>query len=299
MKDPKKPIGSFIFLGPTGVGKTELAKELARFMFDSEDALIQIDMSEYMEKFAVSRLVGAPPGYVGYEEGGQLTEKVRRKPYAVVLLDEIEKAHPDVFNLLLQVLDEGQLTDSLGRKVDFRNTIIIMTSNIGARQLKEFGQGVGFTTAAKENQADSHSRGVIETALKRAFAPEFLNRIVIVFNSLTKEHIFKIIDIELRSLFARIEGLGHKINLTEAAKNYIAEKGYDSNFGARPLKRAIQKYLEDPIAEEILKGELKTGDTILVDYDDEKKDIVVSSSKNEKDDDSSLASDVKNNKKKD
>ncbi len=301
LKDPKKPIGSFIFLGPTGVGKTELAKELARFMFDSEDALIQIDMSEYMEKFAVSRLVGAPPGYVGYEEGGQLTEKVRRKPYAVVLLDEIEKAHPDVFNLLLQVLDEGQLTDSLGRKVDFRNTIIIMTSNIGARQLKEFGQGVGFTTAAKENQADSHSRGVIETALKRAFAPEFLNRIddVIVFNSLTKEHIFKIIDIELRSLFARIEGLGHKINLTEAAKNYIAEKGYDSNFGARPLKRAIQKYLEDPIAEEILKGELKTGDTILVDYDDEKKDIVVSSSKNEKDDDSSLASDVKNNKKKD
>ncbi|MBV2226671.1 MULTISPECIES: ATP-dependent Clp protease ATP-binding subunit [Sphingobacterium] len=301
LKDPKKPIGSFIFLGPTGVGKTELAKELARFMFDSEDALIQIDMSEYMEKFAVSRLVGAPPGYVGYEEGGQLTEKVRRKPYAVVLLDEIEKAHPDVFNLLLQVLDEGQLTDSLGRKVDFRNTIIIMTSNIGARQLKEFGQGVGFTTAAKENQADSHSRGVIETALKRAFAPEFLNRIddVIVFNSLTKDHIFKIIDIELRSLFARIEGLGHKINLTEAAKNYIAEKGYDSNFGARPLKRAIQKYLEDPIAEEILKGELKTGETILVDYDDEKKDIVVSSAKNEKDDDSSLASDVKNNKKKD
>jgi ATP-dependent Clp protease ATP-binding subunit ClpC len=301
LKDPKKPIGSFIFLGPTGVGKTELAKELARFMFDSEDALIQIDMSEYMEKFAVSRLVGAPPGYVGYEEGGQLTEKVRRKPYAVVLLDEIEKAHPDVFNLLLQVLDEGQLTDSLGRKVDFRNTIIIMTSNIGARQLKEFGQGVGFTTAAKENQADSHSRGVIETALKRAFAPEFLNRIddVIVFNSLTKEHIFKIIDIELRSLFARIEGLGHKINLTETAKNYIAEKGYDSNFGARPLKRAIQKYLEDPIAEEILKGELKSGETILVDYDDDKKEIVVSAAKDQKDDDSSLASDVKNNKKKD
>jgi ATP-dependent Clp protease ATP-binding subunit ClpC len=298
LKDPKKPIGSFIFLGPTGVGKTELAKELARFMFDSEDALIQIDMSEYMEKFAVSRLVGAPPGYVGYEEGGQLTEKVRRKPYAVVLLDEIEKAHPDVFNLLLQVLDEGQLTDSLGRKVDFRNTIIIMTSNIGARQLKEFGQGVGFTTAAKENQADSHSRGVIETALKRAFAPEFLNRIddVIVFNSLTKEHIFKIIDIELRSLFARIEGLGHKINLTETAKNYIAEKGYDSNFGARPLKRAIQKYLEDPIAEEILKGELKSGETILVDYDDDKKEIVVSAAKDQKDDDSSLASDVKNNK---
>lgn len=301
LKDPKKPIGSFIFLGPTGVGKTELAKELARFMFDSEDALIQIDMSEYMEKFAVSRLVGAPPGYVGYEEGGQLTEKVRRKPYAVVLLDEIEKAHPDVFNLLLQVLDEGQLTDSLGRKVDFRNTIIIMTSNIGARQLKEFGQGVGFTTAAKESQADTHSRGVIETALKRAFAPEFLNRIddVIVFNSLNKDHIFKIIDIELKALFARIEGLGHPIDLTEKAKNYIAEKGYDSNFGARPLKRAIQKYLEDPIAEEILKGVMKTGDTIVVDYNEEKQEIVVSSrAKNEKDD-SSLASESKDNKKKD
>lgn len=301
LKDPKKPIGSFIFLGPTGVGKTELAKELARFMFDSEDALIQIDMSEYMEKFAVSRLVGAPPGYVGYEEGGQLTEKVRRKPYAVVLLDEIEKAHPDVFNLLLQVLDEGQLTDSLGRKVDFRNTIIIMTSNIGARQLKEFGQGVGFTTAAKESQADTHSRGVIETALKRAFAPEFLNRIddVIVFNSLNKDHIFKIIDIELKALFARIEGLGHPIDLTEKAKNYIAEKGYDSNFGARPLKRAIQKYLEDPIAEEILKGVMKTGDTIVVDYNEEKQEIVVTSrAKNEKDD-SSLASESKDNKKKD
>ena len=301
LKEPKKPIGSFIFLGPTGVGKTELAKELARFMFDSEDALIQIDMSEYMEKFAVSRLVGAPPGYVGYEEGGQLTEKVRRKPYAVVLLDEIEKAHPDVFNLLLQVLDEGQLTDSLGRKVDFRNTIIIMTSNIGARQLKEFGQGVGFTTAAKENQADSHSRGVIETALKRAFAPEFLNRIddVIVFNSLNKDHIFKIIDIELKSLFARIEALGHPINLTEKAKNHIAEKGYDSNFGARPLKRAIQKYLEDPIAEEILKGDLKNGDTILVDYNEEKQEIVVSSAGKNQKDDSSLASESKDNKKKD
>ena len=301
LKDPKKPIGSFIFLGPTGVGKTELAKELARFMFDSEDALIQIDMSEYMEKFAVSRLVGAPPGYVGYEEGGQLTEKVRRKPYAVVLLDEIEKAHPDVFNLLLQVLDEGQLTDSLGRKVDFRNTIIIMTSNIGARQLKEFGQGVGFSTAAKVDQADSHSRGVIETALKRAFAPEFLNRVddVIVFNSLNKEHIFKIIDIELKSLFARIEGLGHKISLSEKAKNYIAEKGYDSNFGARPLKRAIQKYLEDPIAEEILKGELKTGEAILVDFDEEKSEITVSPASKNESDDSNLASDIKDNKKKD
>ncbi|WP_166335988.1 ATP-dependent Clp protease ATP-binding subunit [Sphingobacterium chungjuense] len=282
LKDPKKPIGSFVFLGPTGVGKTELAKELARFMFDTEDALIQVDMSEYMEKFAVSRLVGAPPGYVGYEEGGQLTEKVRRKPYAVVLLDEIEKAHPDVFNLLLQVLDEGQLTDSLGRKVDFRNTIIIMTSNIGARQLKEFGQGVGFTTSAKENQADSHSRGVIETALKRAFAPEFLNRIddVIVFNSLVKEHIFKIIDIELRALFGRISDLGHTIELSDDAKNYIAEKGYDTNFGARPLKRAIQKHLEDPIAEEILKDNLKSGDTILVEFDKEKSEIIVSAKAN-------------------
>jgi len=277
LKDPKKPIGSFVFLGPTGVGKTELAKELARFMFDSEDALIQIDMSEYMEKFAVSRLVGAPPGYVGYEEGGQLTEKVRRKPYAVVLLDEIEKAHPDVFNLLLQVLDEGQLTDSLGRKVDFRNTIIIMTSNIGARQLKEFGQGVGFSTTAKVTQADTHSRGVIETALKRAFAPEFLNRIddVIVFNSLTKENIFKIIDIELQYLFNRIKGLGYNISLTDKAKDFIAEKGYDTNFGARPLKRAIQKYLEDPIAEEILKGEVKNGSQLNVDYNDQTKEIEV------------------------
>ncbi|OKS88241.1 ATP-dependent Clp protease ATP-binding subunit [Mucilaginibacter polytrichastri] len=277
LKDPKKPIGSFIFLGPTGVGKTELAKELARFMFDTEDALIQIDMSEYMEKFAVSRLVGAPPGYVGYEEGGQLTEKVRRKPYAVVLLDEIEKAHPDVFNILLQVLDEGQLTDSLGRKVDFRNTIIIMTSNIGARQLKDFGQGVGFSTSAKTTQADAHSRGVIENALRRAFAPEFLNRVddVIVFNSLTKEDIFKIIDIELASLFGRINSLGYKIELTLNAKEAIAEKGYDSQFGARPLKRAIQKYLEDPIAEEILKGEMNEGDTMEVDFDKETEAIKI------------------------
>ncbi|MEJ6980497.1 ATP-dependent Clp protease ATP-binding subunit [Pedobacter sp. P351] len=275
LKDPKKPIGSFIFLGPTGVGKTELAKELARFMFDSEDALIQIDMSEYMEKFAVSRLVGAPPGYVGYEEGGQLTEKVRRKPYAVVLLDEIEKAHPDVFNILLQVLDEGQLTDSLGRKVDFRNTIVIMTSNIGARQLKDFGQGVGFTTSAKALQAETHSRGVIENALKRAFAPEFLNRVddVIVFNSLSKEDIFKIIDIELTALFSRVTALGYAVTLTDTAKDFIAENGYDANFGARPLKRAIQKFLEDPIAEEILKGELVDGDVLEVDFDSEAKEI--------------------------
>ncbi|NTD99790.1 ATP-dependent Clp protease ATP-binding subunit [Agrobacterium tumefaciens] len=284
LKDPKKPIGSFIFLGPTGVGKTELAKELARFMFDSDDSLIQIDMSEYMEKFAVSRLVGAPPGYVGYEEGGQLTEKVRRKPYAVILLDEIEKAHPDVFNILLQVLDEGQLTDSLGRKVDFRNTIIIMTSNIGARQLKDFGQGVGFSTSAKTNQAESHSRGVIESALKRAFAPEFLNRVddVVVFNSLGKDEIFKIIDIELKALFGRVHTLGYEIALTENAKDYIAEKGFDSNFGARPLKRAIQKYLEDPIAEEILKGELTEGDILEIDYDKTTELISINHKKGEK-----------------
>ncbi|WP_316822493.1 ATP-dependent Clp protease ATP-binding subunit [Pedobacter gandavensis] len=277
LKDPKKPIGSFIFLGPTGVGKTELAKELARFMFDSDDSLIQIDMSEYMEKFAVSRLVGAPPGYVGYEEGGQLTEKVRRKPYAVILLDEIEKAHPDVFNILLQVLDEGQLTDSLGRKVDFRNTIIIMTSNIGARQLKDFGQGVGFSTAAKTNQVDAHSRGVIENALKRAFAPEFLNRVddVVVFNTLGKDEIFKIIDIELKSLFGRVHNLGYEVKLTDKAKDFIADKGFDINFGARPLKRAIQKYLEDPIAEEILKGEINDGDTLEIDYNKEDDLIVV------------------------
>lgn len=277
LKDPKKPIGSFIFLGPTGVGKTELAKELARFMFDSDDSLIQIDMSEYMEKFAVSRLVGAPPGYVGYEEGGQLTEKVRRKPYAVILLDEIEKAHPDVFNILLQVLDEGQLTDSLGRKVDFRNTIIIMTSNIGARQLKDFGQGVGFSTSAKASQVDAHSRGVIENALKRAFAPEFLNRVddVVVFNSLGKEEIFKIIDIELKSLFGRVHNLGYEIKLTDAAKEFIADKGFDSNFGARPLKRAIQKYLEDPIAEEILKGDVSEGDVLEIDYNKDNDQITV------------------------
>ncbi|KIO75724.1 Clp protease ClpC [Pedobacter lusitanus] len=277
LKDPKKPIGSFIFLGPTGVGKTELAKELARFMFDSDDSLIQIDMSEYMEKFAVSRLVGAPPGYVGYEEGGQLTEKVRRKPYAVILLDEIEKAHPDVFNILLQVLDEGQLTDSLGRKVDFRNTIIIMTSNIGARQLKDFGQGIGFSTNAKTNQVDAHSRGVIENALKRAFAPEFLNRVddVVVFNTLGKDEIFKIIDIELKSLFGRVHNLGYEVKLTDVAKDFIADKGFDSNFGARPLKRAIQKYLEDPIAEEILKGEINDGDILEIDYNKETDLIVV------------------------
>ncbi len=262
LKDPNKPIGTFIFLGPTGVGKTQLAKVLSRYLFDKDDSLIRIDMSEYMEKFAVSRLIGAPPGYVGYEEGGQLTEKVRRRPYSVVLLDEIEKAHPDVYNLLLQVLDDGQITDSLGRKIDFRNTIIIMTSNIGSRQLKDFGMGVGFATKSKEMQADDHAKGVIEKALKNAFAPEFLNRIddVILFNSLKQDDIHKIIDIELKSLYSRVNEMGYKLSLTKDAKDFIAEKGFDEKFGARPLKRAIQKYLEDPMAEEIIKANLDEGD---------------------------------------
>ncbi|MCW8896762.1 MAG: ATP-dependent Clp protease ATP-binding subunit [Flavobacteriales bacterium] len=277
LKDPNKPIGSFIFLGPTGVGKTQLAKVLARYLFDSEDALIRIDMSEYMEKFAVSRLVGAPPGYVGYEEGGQLTEKVRRKPYSIILLDEIEKAHPDVFNLLLQALDDGILTDSLGRKINFKNTIIIMTSNIGARQLKDFGQGVGFATSAKKESSDEHSASVIQNALKKAFAPEFLNRIddVVIFNSLSKDDIFKIIDIELESLYKRIEGLGYKIDLANDAKDFIADKGYDAAYGARPLKRAIQKYLEDPLAEEIIQSKIKEGDTIKIELDKVTKELVM------------------------
>ena len=277
LKDPNKPIGSFIFLGQTGVGKTQLTKVLARELFDSEDALIRIDMSEYMEKFAISRLVGAPPGYVGYEEGGQLTEKVRRKPYAVILLDEIEKAHPDIFNTLLQVLDDGYLTDSLGRKIDFRNTIIIMTSNIGARQIKDFGQGVGFGTAAKKAQEGDHNRGVIEKALKKAFAPEFLNRIddVVVFNTLEKEDIHKIIDIELKKVVHRIEDLGYKIELSKKAKEFIADKGFDKQYGARPLKRAIQKYIEDLLAEEIVNNRLTEGDQIILDLEDSKESLVV------------------------
>lgn len=277
LKDPNKPIGSFIFLGPTGVGKTYLAKVLAKYLFDSEDTLIRIDMSEYMEKFAVSRLVGAPPGYVGYEEGGQLTEKVRRKPYSIVLLDEIEKAHPDVFHLLLQVLDDGQLTDSLGRKVDFKNTIVIMTSNIGSRQLKDFGQGVGFGTQAKKDAKDEYSRSVIENALKRSFAPEFLNRIddVIVFNSLERNDIHKIIDIELKRLFSRINEMGYQIEVTEKAHDFIAEKGWDDQYGARPLKRAIQKYVEDVLAEEIIRTKINIGEKVIIDYDDEKQDVVV------------------------
>lgn len=254
LKDPTKPIGSFIFLGPTGVGKTELAKALARYIFDSEDTLIRIDMSEYMEKFSVSRLIGAPPGYVGYEEGGQLTERVRRKPYSVILLDEIEKAHPDVYNILLQVLDDGQLTDGLGRKVDFKNTLIIMTSNIGVRQLKDFGQGVGFATKARQEAAEDNSKSVIQTALKRSFSPEFLNRIddVVIFNSLNQEDIFRIIDITLKDLHGRLEGMDYSLVLTDDAKKFVAEKGFDPQFGARPLHRAIQKYIEDPLAEFIL-----------------------------------------------
>lgn len=276
LKDPKKPIGTFIFLGPTGVGKTELAKTLARYLFDTEDALVRIDMSEYMEKFSVSRLVGAPPGYVGYEEGGQLTEKVRRKPYSVVLLDEIEKAHPDVYNILLQVLDDGILTDGLGRRVDFKNTIIIMTSNIGVRQLKDFGAGVGFSTTAKQEEADNNTKGVIAKALKRTFAPEFLNRIddVVIFNLLEKAEILKIVDIELRSLYHRMQQNGYQISLTDAAKAYIADKGYDPQFGARPLQRAIQKYVEDVLAEELLSGKYNSGDSLVVDLNEEQKIVV-------------------------
>jgi ATP-dependent Clp protease ATP-binding subunit ClpC len=269
LKDPKKPIGSFIFLGPTGVGKTELAKVLATYLFDKEDSLIRIDMSEYMEKFSVSRLVGAPPGYVGYEEGGQLTEKVRRKPYSVVLLDEIEKAHPDVFNILLQVLDDGILTDGLGRRVDFRNTILIMTSNIGVRDLKDFGAGIGFATKSKQETADDIMKSTIQNALKKVFSPEFLNRLddLIIFNSLQREHIHEIIDITLKKLFSRIESLGYAIELSETAKDFIADKGFDPQYGARPLNRAIQKYLEDLVAEEILKGELNDGDVLFADHD--------------------------------
>lgn len=269
LKDPRKPIGSFIFLGPTGVGKTEMAKMLSTFLFDKEDSLIRIDMSEYMEKFSVSRLVGAPPGYVGYEEGGQLTEKVRRKPYSVVLLDEIEKAHPDVFNILLQVLDDGILTDGLGRRVDFRNAIIIMTSNIGVRDLKDFGAGIGFSTSSNRDSAEEIMKSTIHNALKKAFSPEFLNRLddVIVFNTLEREHIHKIIDISLGKLFARVEAIGYKVELTKKAKDFLSDKGYDPQYGARPLNRAIQKYLEDPVAEEILKGEIQEGDAIVADWD--------------------------------
>jgi len=284
LKDPNKPIGSFIFLGQTGVGKTQLAKVLANELFDNADALIRIDMSEYMEKFAISRLVGAPPGYVGYEEGGQLTEKVRRKPYSVVLLDEIEKAHPDVFNMLLQILDDGFITDSLGRRIDFRNTIIIMTSNIGARQLKDFGTGVGFSTSTKTSQSDDHAKGVIESALKKSFAPEFLNRIddVIIFNALEKEDIHKIIDIELEKLLKRISDLGYSLTLTDKAKDFIVDKGFDKQYGARPLNRAIQKYIEDALAEKIVNSKLKENDSIVMDLDEGKDELTISIKKGKK-----------------
>ena len=277
LKDPNKPIGTFIFLGPTGVGKTQLAKVLAKFLFDTTDNLIRVDMSEYMEKFSVSRLVGAPPGYVGYEEGGQLTEKVRRKPYSGVLLDEMEKAHPDVFHILLQVLDEGQLTDSLGRRVDFRNTIVILTSNIGTRQLAEFGHGIGFDTSAKKATRDEQAKSILQKALQKTFAPEFLNRIddVIMFNSLGKEEINKIIDLELQGLYDRVKSLGYQLKIATAARDYIAERGFDANYGARPLKRAIQKYLEDPMAEVLIKAELREGDIINVGFNSVKSEIKI------------------------
>jgi ATP-dependent Clp protease ATP-binding subunit ClpC len=285
LKDPNKPIGTFIFLGPTGVGKTQLAKVLAKFLFDTTDNLIRVDMSEYMEKFSVSRLVGAPPGYVGYEEGGQLTEKVRRKPYSVVLLDEIEKAHPDVFHILLQVLDEGQLTDSLGRRVDFRNTIVILTSNIGTRQIAEFGHGVGFDTNARKTTRDEQTKSILQKALQKTFAPEFLNRIddVIMFNALGKEEINKIIDLELKGLYERVKSLGYQLKIATAARDYIAERGFDANYGARPLKRAIQKYLEDPMAEVLIKAELKEGDTIHVGFNSAKSEIRIKIQKKKED----------------
>jgi ATP-dependent Clp protease ATP-binding subunit ClpC len=277
LKDPNKPIGTFIFLGPTGVGKTQLAKVLARFLFDTTDNLVRIDMSEYMEKFSVSRLVGAPPGYVGYEEGGQLTEKVRRKPYSVVLLDEIEKAHPDVFHILLQVLDEGQLTDSLGRRVDFRNTIVILTSNIGTRQIAEFGHGIGFDTSTKKTTRDAQTKSILQKALQKTFAPEFLNRVddIIMFNSLGKEEINQIINLELKGLFDRVKSLGYQLKIAPAARDFIAERGFDANYGARPLKRAIQKYLEDPMAEVLIKAGPSDGEIINVGFNSAKSEIKI------------------------
>ena len=279
LKDPNKPIGSFLFLGPTGVGKTFLCKVLAKYLFDSEDAIVRVDMSEYMEKFAITRLIGAPPGYVGYEEGGgQLTEKVRRKPYSIVLLDEIEKAHPDVYNLLLQVFDEGHLTDSLGRKVDFKNTIIIMTSNIGSRQVKDFGAGVGFSTAARQENYNKNIQKVIQDALSKQFAPEFINRLddIIIFNSLKREDIHNIIDIEIKHVYKRLEDMKIHLTLDNTAKDYIADKGWDASYGARPLKRAIQQYVEDVISEEIINGTVKENDAIVLKYDETEDKMIVS-----------------------
>ena len=282
LKDATKPIGSFIFLGPTGVGKTELAKVLSKYLFSKDDSLIRIDMSEYMEKFSVSRLVGAPPGYVGYEEGGQLSEKVRRKPYSVILLDEIEKAHPDVYNILLQILDDGFLTDGLGHRVDFRNTILIMTSNVGARDIKDFGVGIGFETKANKDNIDQILKSTIDKALKRTFNPEFLNRLddVIIFNSLTKKDLYKIIDISLNKLYKKANNMGYSINLTKKAKDFLIDKGYDPKYGARPLDRAIQKYLEDVLAEEILSGNLKKGESVVADFDSKSKSIFIAKSHN-------------------
>jgi ATP-dependent Clp protease ATP-binding subunit ClpC len=281
LQDKRKPIGSFIFLGTTGVGKTELAKALAEFLFNDEHSMVRIDMSEYQERHAVSRLIGAPPGYVGYEEGGQLTEKVRRKPYSIVLLDEIEKAHPDVFNLLLQALDDGHMTDGLGRKIDFKNVILIMTSNIGARQLADFGTGVGFGTKSQSESRDDNAKAVIQNALRKAFSPEFLNRVddIIMFKSLGREEIHKIIDLELIKLVQRIETLGYTLNLSEKAKDFIVDKGYDEKFGARPLKRALQKYIEDRLAEEIIKSNLQEGDTIQMDVNTAADDLEIVISK--------------------
>ncbi|MCF8309241.1 MAG: ATP-dependent Clp protease ATP-binding subunit, partial [Bacteroidales bacterium] len=281
LKDPKKPIGSFIFLGPTGVGKTHLAKVLAKYLFDTEEAMIRVDMSEYMEKFAVSRLVGAPPGYVGYEEGGQLTEKVRRKPYSIILLDEIEKAHPDVYHLLLQIMDDGVLTDSFGRRVDFKNTIVIMTSNIGSRELKDFGQGVGFNTSARQQNKAAHEKGVLENAMKKTFDPEFINRIddVVIFNSLEREALHQIIDIELTDVYSRIEDLGYKLEVTDKAKDFLLEKGYDQRYGARPLKRAIQKYIEDQLADNIIQAEMQQGEIFVVDVAEDKSELSITRKK--------------------
>ena len=281
IKDPNKPIGSFIFLGQTGVGKTQLAKILSSELFNGSDSLIRIDMSEYMEKFAVSRLIGAPPGYVGYEEGGQLTEKVRRKPYSVILLDEVEKAHPDIFNMLLQVLDEGTLTDSLGRKIDFKNTVIIMTSNLGAREVKDFGNGVGFGTEALKAQESKNIRNTIEKSLKKAFSPEFLNRVdeIVIFNSLEKDDLKKIIDIELQTLLKRTKDLGYNVKISSKALNFLCDKGFDKKYGARPLKRAIQKYVEDLLAEEIVKAKLNIGDSIKIDWDGKSDNLSIDNSK--------------------